>query len=65
LCRESLLQVTLPRQLPAQQPHLVLAAAPLAAGIDLQDPQGGQGGGTGVTRPSTLRSSARVNGLWR
>jgi len=63
LCRQAELQVSLSPQLPAQQPHLVLAAPPLAAGIDLKDPQGAQA--AGVTRPSTLRSSARVNGLWR
>jgi hypothetical protein len=41
-----------------------LSAAPLAAGIDLQDAEGAQRG-CAATRPSMRRSSARVNGLWR
>src|SRR5574341_1878097 len=57
------------RQLPAQQPHLVLAAPPLAAGVDLQDPQGGIAQAPAFASPtpppSTRRSSASVKGLWR
>jgi hypothetical protein len=48
----------------AQQTHLVLTAAPLAAGVHLEDAQRGHAVRFGVLA-STERSSARVKGLLR
>ena len=49
---EDLLDARLPRQLTAQQAHLVLAAAPLTAGIDLENSQ--------RVRQATSRRRARA-----
>ena len=75
---EELLDVRLPGELPREQADLVLSAAILAAGIDVQDAhrrgRGGRGGGRAqagcralwlAAWPSTWRSSASVNGLCR
>jgi hypothetical protein len=61
---ETQLDVGSAEQRAGQQADLVLPAPPLAAGVDVEDPQDGQRG-CGPSRPSTRRSSASVNGLWR
>lgn len=61
---ELLLHLAPAVQLAREQANLVLAAAPFAARVDLQDPERGQLG-RGPRRPSAWRSSARVKGLRR
>jgi hypothetical protein len=63
-CDQPLLDGRLIAEGAGEQPHLVLSAAPFAAGVDVEDAQGAQRG-CAATRPSMRRSSARVNGLWR
>src|SRR5258705_13198985 len=51
-CHQAHVNARLAGQLPAQQPHLVLAAAPFAARIDLKDAH--------RVRPATSRRRARA-----
>ena len=61
---ECRLQVRPRGQFPAKEAHLVLAAAPFAAGVDMQNAERGQRAAWRPP-PRTLRSSASVNGLCR